>query len=120
MEWPWPDSMDAVVAAPDSHIVLFENERVRVLEVVIQPGAREPMHTHRWPSVMILDGPARIRYYGADGELVFETSEERPRSERAGSDFVGPEGLHAVENIDGRPYHAFRVEIKAAAGLAGR
>jgi hypothetical protein len=33
--WTWPPSMDAVVAAPESHRVLFENDDVRVLEVTI-------------------------------------------------------------------------------------
>jgi hypothetical protein len=32
---PWPDKLDAVVAAPGSHRVVFENERTRVLEVMI-------------------------------------------------------------------------------------
>ncbi|OGX87506.1 hypothetical protein [Hymenobacter coccineus] len=35
--WPWPDSLDAVVAAPQFHRVLFENDRVRVLEVTVGP-----------------------------------------------------------------------------------
>src|SRR2546427_3854450 len=30
--WPWPDSLDALAAAPESHRLLFENDRVRVLE----------------------------------------------------------------------------------------
>jgi hypothetical protein len=64
--WTWPPSMDAVVAAPASHRVLFENDDVRVLEVTIAAGHREPEHTHRDPSVMIIDGPARIRYYRGD------------------------------------------------------
>jgi hypothetical protein len=59
--WPWPDTLDAVVAAPRSHRVLFENERTRVLEVMIGPGQRELTHTHRWPSVMMVNRPARIR-----------------------------------------------------------
>jgi hypothetical protein len=29
-DWTWPPSMDAVVAAPESHRVLFENDDVRV------------------------------------------------------------------------------------------
>lgn len=53
--------MDARHAAPASHRVLLDNDRVRVLEVVIEPGAREPEHTHRAVSVMIVDEPARIR-----------------------------------------------------------
>jgi hypothetical protein len=59
--WPWPDSLDAVLAAPDSHRVLSENDRTRVLEVIIAPGEREPEHTHRWPSIMVVHQPARLR-----------------------------------------------------------
>jgi len=38
--WLWPDSLDAVVAAPGSHRVVLENETTRVLEVTIAPGER--------------------------------------------------------------------------------
>ena len=61
-----PHEGDAVAAAPDSHDVLLENEQVRVVEVVIRPGEKEPVHTHRWPSVMMVDCAARIRYYDGD------------------------------------------------------
>jgi hypothetical protein len=36
--WPWPDSLNALVAAPGNHSVLFENERVRVVHTHILPG----------------------------------------------------------------------------------
>jgi hypothetical protein len=36
--WTWPDSLDAVEAAPASHRILFENDAVRVLETRIAPG----------------------------------------------------------------------------------
>jgi hypothetical protein len=45
--WSWPEAMDALLAAPVSHRVLLENDRVRVLEVVIEPGTREPEQRHR-------------------------------------------------------------------------
>jgi len=54
---------DAVVAAPNSHKVLLENDRVRVLEVVIPPLTKEPMHTHEWSSAMIIGSSTKIRYY---------------------------------------------------------
>lgn len=57
------ENTDAVIAAPHSHKVLFENEKVRVVEVVVQPGQKEPMHTHAWPSVMMVDSSTRIKYY---------------------------------------------------------
>jgi len=71
-DWTWPPPMDAVVAAPESHQVLFENDDVRVLELTIAAGHREPEHAHRDPSVVVVDGPARIRYYRG-GTLTFSS-----------------------------------------------
>ena len=51
----WDQELDAVVAAPNHHKVLFENDRLRVLEVTLDPNDEEPMHHHRWPSVFVLD-----------------------------------------------------------------
>src|SRR5713101_3127574 len=33
----WPDSLDALAAAPESHRILFENDAVRVLETGLRP-----------------------------------------------------------------------------------
>jgi hypothetical protein len=41
--------------------VIFENRVTRVLEVTIAAGEREPELTQRWPSVMVVHRPARIR-----------------------------------------------------------
>lgn len=51
----WDPKLDAVIAAPKHHKVLFENERVRVLEVALEPNDEEPVHHHRWPSVFVFD-----------------------------------------------------------------
>lgn len=51
----WDPELDAVKAAPRHHKVLFENDRVRVLEVILEPNDEEPVHHHRWPSVFVLD-----------------------------------------------------------------
>ena len=108
-DWSWPAELDGVIAAPDSHRVLLETHAVRVLEVGIEPGRREPEHTHRNPSVMIVDAPALIRYY-EHGDLTFE-SPPGARQEAPRVMWMDPEGPHSVENIDTTPYHAFRVEI---------
>jgi quercetin dioxygenase-like cupin family protein len=112
--WTWPPSMDAVVAAPDSHRVLFENDDVRVLEVIIAAGHREPEHTHRDPSVMIVDGPARIRYYRGD-TLTFSSPEHAPEAGTR-ANWMEPEGPHSVENVDNHAYHAIRVELRPHRG----
>ena len=109
--WPWPQTMDALLAAPASHRVLLENDRVRVLEVVIEPGAREPEHTHQAASVMIVDEPARIRYY-AGGALRFESQARAGSPSGVRVRWMEPEGPHSVENIDQHRYHAIRVELR--------
>jgi len=104
---------DAVIAAPDSHKVLLENDNVRVVEVVVLPGQKEPMHTHAWPSVMIVDSSTNIRYYDESGKDT-EYPERAASKEKPFVEWLGPEGLHAVENLDQtKAYHAIRVEIKS-------
>lgn len=51
----WDPALDAVAAAPKQHKVLFENDRLRVLEVTLEPNEEEPTHHHRWPSVFVFD-----------------------------------------------------------------
>jgi hypothetical protein len=40
----WAPEKDALAAAPQNHKLLFENDDVRVLEVTVPPGVREPLH----------------------------------------------------------------------------
>jgi hypothetical protein len=51
----WDPALDAVIAAPDHHKVLFENDRLRVVEVTLEPSDEEPVRHHRWPSVFVFD-----------------------------------------------------------------
>ncbi len=106
------DDMDAVIAAPDSHKVILENDKVRILEVVILPGQKEPIHTHDRSSVMIVDSSTNIKYYTESGEGT-EYPEREATKEKPFIEWLGPEGLHAVENLDqSKTYRAIRVEIK--------
>jgi hypothetical protein len=52
--WPWAESLDALVAARDHHSILFENEAVRVVQTRVLPGHLVPLHTHRWPCVLFI------------------------------------------------------------------
>jgi quercetin dioxygenase-like cupin family protein len=42
-----PEELDGPLAAPDHHRVIYEDERVRVMELTVAPGERVPVHTHR-------------------------------------------------------------------------
>jgi hypothetical protein len=105
--------MDAVVAAPDSHRVLLDDDRARVLEVTVGPETAEPVHTHRLPSLMVVLSPARIRYFeGERGDQFRYESPHEPRPTVPRAHWMPPEGPHRVENIDQIPYRAIRVELK--------
>jgi hypothetical protein len=45
------DATDAVVAAPENHKVILENDAVRILEAAVPIHSKEVPHTHFWPSV---------------------------------------------------------------------
>lgn len=105
------NNTDAVIAAPDSHKILLENDKVRVVEVIILPGKKEPMHTHFWPSVMIVDSSPEFKYYDEFDNC--ETYPARDTTDQPFVEWMDPEGLHAVENLDlEKIYHAIRIEIK--------
>jgi hypothetical protein len=93
--WPWPDTMDALAAAPASHRVLLDNDRVRVLEVVFEPGTGEPEHTHQAASVMIVDEQAPIRYY-ANGETHTARINRRSSDSRRASEVPGMPGGSSI------------------------
>ncbi len=104
---------DAVVAAPNSHKVILENGKVRIVEVIILPGQKEPMHTHAWPSVMIVDSSTKIKYYTETNEGT-EYPEREATKEKPFIEYMEPEELHAVENLDqSKVYHATRIELKS-------
>lgn len=111
MTWEHPDDLDAIVAAPNSHRVVFENDEVRVLEVTVAPGVREPEHTHRWPSVMVTHERARINYF-TGAELTFTSPDPLPEERLPRASWLEPEGPHSVENIDTVWLRAIRFELK--------
>lgn len=53
---PSPASMDPLIVAPDMYKKVFENERVRVMEVTFQPGQKIAPHTHPDHFLYVLSG----------------------------------------------------------------
>lgn len=82
--WEWPDSLDAVVAAPDHHSVLLENDRVRVLEARVERGDTVPVHTHRWAGVQYVMSLGDFVRRDADGQLLADSrAMDLPKREAA-------------------------------------
>jgi quercetin dioxygenase-like cupin family protein len=108
----WPDALDATVAAPQNHKVLLENERVRVLEVTVQPGEREPVHGHKWPSVMYVMAEDLIRDYDSEGKLLYDSRTDKARMKTPYTIWMPPQAPHSVENLSKTPLRLLRVELK--------
>ncbi len=111
-----PSSHDAVAAAPNNHRVVFENEKVRVLEVTIKPGEKEPFHEHPLFSVMTIITGAPLRITQAtleDGKLVTgKTIEVGKDNFQPPPLWMPPQGLHSAENVGSVAFLAYRIELK--------
>jgi len=113
-KWPWPDSLDAVVAAPGNHKVLFENEHVRVLQTRILPGEKVPLHTHRWPSVLFVLNWSDFVRRDEHGNVTLDSRRgfEAPKPNMPfWLETLPP---HTVENVGNAEINNVQVEIKSA------
>lgn len=107
------ESFDGPVAAPDHHKVVFENERVRILEFRVKPGEVVPAHTHRWPTVNYVLRLSDFLSFDADGNLKLDTRRGQFAA-KEGEVFCLPAfpPLHSVENIGRHELLGVTVELK--------
>jgi quercetin dioxygenase-like cupin family protein len=99
-------SKDPISTDPDKYRVMFENDRVRVLEYVDQPGARTTPHAHP-DSVMVTLSSFQRRLHGGDGH--------RDVQLQAGAAHWLPAQEHAGENIGDSDTHTLFIELKEPA-----
>jgi quercetin dioxygenase-like cupin family protein len=97
-------SLDPVVTNPDHYKVVFENERVRVLEYSDEPGDKTTPHEHP-DSVMYTLSSFRRRLCSGDVERDVEMA--------AGSTNWLPAQQHYGENIGDTGTRVVFVELKS-------
>ena len=114
MSWPWPDSLDAVIAAPQYHRLVLENDRVRVLDTRIPVGDIVPVHTHRWPAVYYTISPGDFIRRDGHGNVLFDSRSVPGMLSAAGANFIECLPPHSVENVGGAEIHLISVELKDA------
>jgi quercetin dioxygenase-like cupin family protein len=102
-------SMDPAVSNPEHYRVVFENDRVRVLDYHDQPGDRTTPHQHPDSVMFTLTGFRRRLSSGGvhkDVEIA------------AGTTGWVPAQQHHGENIGDTETHCLFVELKASSGSA--
>jgi hypothetical protein len=104
-------TLDPVETNPDHYSVVFENERVRVLQYRDEPGVRTTPHEHP-DSVMITLSDFDRRLVGEDGA-------SRDVELHAGSVRWLDAQTHSGHNIGTRPTHVMFVELKEPAADDG-
>lgn len=111
----WPQSIDAVAAAPGNHRVLLENDQVRVLDVVVPPHTKEPVHAHCSPSVLYIMEASAFIDHDANGKVLLDTRALETPLTFPLTMWKEPEAPHSVENLSDQPLHLIRVELKPQA-----
>jgi hypothetical protein len=104
--------LDAVTAAPDHHRILFENDRVRVLDTRIGPGEITPIHIHQWPSVLYVLNWSDVVRRDTKGNVLLDTrkSDSMPQA----STIFWSEALmpHSAMNVGREEIRIIAVELK--------
>lgn len=114
--WPWPDDLEAVVAVPRFHTALFEDDRVRVLDGHVPPGAMAPVHTDRWAGVPYFLGSSDLVRRDPDWNVLADTRASKA-SPIAGTAVWGvPLYPDAFQNVGNEEFRTLTVEMKGGGG----
>lgn len=100
--------IDALIASPDIYTLLLENEHVRVLEYLIEPGEREAWHTHPPKAIYVASG-GKLRITTEDGNsfVVDENTGDAA--------WMSAVGRHYGENVGTTPIRIVLMEVKSLA-----
>lgn len=108
----WPESLDALIAAPQNHKLLLENDHVRVLDTIIEPGDRTPIHTHRWPSAMYVVSWSDFIRYNDTGEVILDSRTAESLKVPPAVLWSPPLPPHSLENVGEQTLRVISVELK--------
>ena len=108
----WPNELDALIAAPQHHKLLFENEFVRVLDANIPPGEMTALHTHRFAASHIVISWSDFIRYDAEGNVLLDSRNMGKSVPQHTVLWSGPLGPHTLKNVGANDLHIISVEIK--------
>jgi len=101
--------LDALLTAPKTHLLLFENDYVRILEARIEPGESVPIHTHQWDSIYCIIQGSHFRGVDRSGNVIEEVWNAGVEQWKGDT----PDSiLYAYTNIGPQTFLALAFEIK--------
>jgi hypothetical protein len=110
--WPWPDDLDAMIAAPEFHTVLFEDDRVRVLDGRVPAGATVPVHTHQWGGILYILATSDFVRRDPDGNVLADTRASKSTPIVGAAVWGAPLTPHSLENVGPNEFRTLTVELK--------
>ena len=99
-------AQDPAKVASQNYKVLFENDRVRVLEYHSKPGDKAVMHSHPDYFVYDLASGYKVKFTSPDGKTA-----ETPESKAGTVTWRGAE-THATENVGTTDARVLIIELK--------
>ena len=111
-EWSWPESLDALAAAPAHHRFLLEDERMRIIHTRIAPGDVVPLHTHCWGGAAYVLNFSHFIRRDETGAILFDSRlvADPPAAPCAQS--TQPLPPHTVENVGAGEISIIMIELK--------
>jgi len=106
------NDLDALIAAPQHHKLLFENESVRVLDANIPAAEMTNIHTHRYPASLYVISWSDFIRYDADGNVLLDSRSLEKTPLPGSAMWSAPLSAHALKNVGGNDLHVISVEMK--------
>lgn len=106
------DPLDALIASPEHHRLILENDKVRVVETLIPAGERTAIHTHQWEGVLhVRSWSDFVRRDDHDNVLVDTRTNEALRNP---AEVIWGPALppHSLENVGSQTLRIIAVELK--------
>ena|SRR5687768_1052980 len=104
-----PASSNPFPILSDGHLILIDNDRVRVNRLVLKPGESSKMHTHQMHGLGIVLYDSKIELIAPDGTI-------RKLEPKAGDHAWQNSGTtHVIKNVGSNVFVAIDIELKQKA-----
>lgn len=103
---------DALAAAPSHHIVLLENDSVRVLDTRLKAGERTPVHTHEWPAALYVISWSDFIRRDGEGNILLDSRAQMTAPTPGAVIWGAALPPHSAENVGTGDLHVIAIELK--------